>query len=747
MFNKLLRVSAERDSTVRHHRVAAAALTSALLASVSGAGIAHGQDGAPGPVSAAKDEEGLADIIVTGTKRGRGEALQDAAVSATALGEEQIKTLFTATISDLGATAPNVQLKPEGATLPGTANFYIRGTGVAGSVPSDDPAVAVVIDGMPLGTTIGVLTDTFDLEGVEIYRGPQGTLFGRNATGGAVVLRSRRPDDTFGVRLEATVGSYDQVEASGSIEGPLVANLNGKVAVLYKNRDGYLRNVTNGGRQGDQESLLVRPMLQFESGNGIDVTLIGEYGHIQGDGPSTRTRNSPFPANPSVTGKFETAQNFSGFSDVEWRHLIGEVNIEAGSGVVTSITAYRKLDQSSASDADGLSGTFFNVFGELNQNQFTQELRWSGDLGTLGQLTTGVFYFDQEYDYRERRQIAPPFAAAPRNIGGGGTIEQKAAAIFAEGSFELATDLELVVGGRYTYEKKSALISVVGVNCPSNPDFNGAINFGACVPGFSGSKSWKSFTPKIGLNFQISPDAFAYASWSRGFRSGGFNVRSTNPAVSPGPYRPEEVDAYEIGLKLDLADRRLRINSAAFYNKFSDLQRTAIDNQARQTILNAASATIWGLESEVTALVTPELTVRGNVGYTNASYDSFVGIPRGAIRPIKDLMLVNVPELSFGLGANYAVTFNDGNRLTARVSYSYVDKVAHNDINTLIEPSHDNVDTSLSFEMPKYGAEISIFGKNIFNVYYNAFSFKLGASTPSFASAPATYGIRLSLKY
>lgn len=691
--------------------------------------------------------QAIDDIIVTGTKRGRGEALQDAPVSATALGEEQIQDLFTANISDLGATAPNVQLKAEGATLPGTANFYIRGTGVAGSVPSDDPAVAVVIDGMPLGTTIGVLSDTFDLEGVEIYRGPQGTLFGRNATGGAVLLRSRRPSNEFGVRLQATLGSYDQVEASGSVEGPIVGRLNGKVAILYKDRDGYLRNVTNGGRQGDQESLLVRPMLRYDSDAGVDVTLIGEYGRIKGDGPSTRTRDSNISGSPSVTGKFETAQNFAGFSDVEWRHVIGEVNIDAGSGVVTSITAYREVDQRSASDADGLSGTFFNVFGELDQRQFTQEIRWSGELSDFAQLTVGAFYFDQHYSYRERRQLAPPFAAAPRNVGGGGMVDQQAGAIFAEAAFDLTASLELVLGGRYTYEKKDAVISTIGVACPANPVFNGDINYGACIPNFADAKTWKNFTPKLGLNYEINPDTFVYASWSRGFRSGGFNVRSTNPAVSPGPYRPEKVDAYEAGMKLDLADRRLRINSAVFYNKFSDLQRTVIDNQARQTILNAASATIWGLETEVTAVATRDLKLTGNVGYTNASYESYIGIPPGATRPIGQLMLVNVPEWTFGLGANYSHTFDSSNILTARINYSFIDKVAHNDINTLIEPSHDEVDASVSFEIPRYGAEISVFGKNIFDVYYNTFSFKLGATTPSFASAPARFGVRVSLKY
>ena len=659
-----------------------------LVACALASGDAHAQDLAREEGEASSTE--IQDIVVTGTKRGKGEVLQEAAVSATALGENQIRSLHASNISDLGATAPNVQLRPEGATVPGTANFFIRGTGVVGSVPSDDPAVAVVVDGVPLGTTIGVLTDTFDLEGVEIYRGPQGTLFGRNATGGAVVLRSRRPSNTFGGRFEATLGAYDQVELSGSIEGPLTKRLNGKVAVLYKDRDGYLKNVTVDGRQGDLESVLVRPMLQFDPGTGIDITLIGEYGQMQGDGPSTRTLNSNIVGSPSVTGKFETAQNFSGFSDIEWHHLVGEVNIEAGSGIVTSITAYRELDQGSASDADGLSGTYFNVYGALAQHQFTQELRWSGDIGEFGQLTAGAFYFDQRYSYQERRQIAPPFAAGLRNIGGGGKIDQKAAALFAEVGINLSPGLELVLGGRYTYEKKDAVISIIGVDCPSNPDFNGTINFAACAPSFAGSKSWNNFTPKFGLNYKISPDAFAYASWSRGFRSGGFNVRSTNPAVSPGPYRPEKVDAYEAGLKLDLLGNHLRINTAAFYNKFTDLQRTAIDSQARQTILNAASATIWGVESEISAKLTNELTVNASTGYTNAKYDSFNGLPPGATRPVSELLIANVPEWTFGLGAQYRATLQNGDHIGARIQYSYIDKVAHNDINTLIEPSHDN---------------------------------------------------------
>ncbi len=708
--------------------------------------LATSPDSASGQ-STVTDDSRIEEIVVIGTKRGRGEVLQKAAVSATALGEAQIDKLFAANIADLGATAPNVQLKTEGATLPGTANFYIRGTGVAGSVPSDDPAVAVVIDGMPLGTTIGVLADTFDLEGVEIYRGPQGTLFGRNATGGAVLLRSRRPNETFGVRLEGTVGSFNQIEGSGSIEGTLATGLTGKIAALYKDRDGYLQNVTTGGRQGAQESLLIRPMLRFRPRDGVDFTLIAEYGHIQGDGPSTRTRNSNITGSPSVTGKFQTSQNFSGFSDVEWRHVIGEANIDVAGGTATSITAYRETDQSSASDADGLSGTYFNVYGALDQRQFTQELRWSGSLSEAIHLTTGVFYFSQSYDYRERRQLAPPFAAAPRNIGGGGTIDQKAAAIFAEGAAKLLPGLELVLGGRYTYERKQAVISTVGIACPTNPDFNGPINYAACVPNFRDSASFRNFTPKVGLNYQIAPNAFGYASWSRGFRSGGFNVRSTNPAVPPGPYQPEKVDAYEAGLKLDLADRRLRVNTAVYYNKFDNLQRTAIDNQARQTVLNAAEATIWGVESEITASVARGLTLSTNVGYTNASYNSFLGLPAGATRPIDELMFVNVPEWTVAAAANYSTSVSANIDLSGRVSYRYVDKVAYNDINTLIEPSYSLVDANLSLRLKRQDIELSIFGRNIFNTFYNSFAFNIGQTIPSFVGPPATYGLRVSFRH
>ncbi len=733
------------DGAVVNAPLSSRLAAAALLASALPLSAAHAQEAADG---ASNEENGaIADIVVIGTKKGRGETLQNVAISATAVGEQQIRDQFTPSISDLGNSAPNVQLKTEGNTLPGTANFYIRGTGVQGSVPSDDPAVTVVIDGMPLGSNIGVLGDTFDLEGVEIYRGPQGTLFGRNATGGAVVIRSRRPSGEFGVRGDVIVGNYDTVEVSGSVEGPLAPNLSAKLAVMYKDRDGFLRNVTTGGRQGDQESLIVRPMLRYDNDDGLDFTLIGEYGRIKGDGPSTRTRNSNIPGSPSVTGKFETAQNFAGFGNVEWRHLIGEANIDLAGGVFTSITAYREIDQSSASDADGLSGTYFNVYGALDGRQFTQELRWSGPIGEVLDLTAGAFYFNHDFDYRERRQIAPPFNATPVNRGGGGEIHQDAAAVFAEATFHLFDKLDLVAGGRYTYEKKRAAISVLGVDCPSNPDFDGAIDFDACVPGFNGSKSWNSFTPRLGLNSRLSPEVFLFASWSRGFRSGGFNVRSTNPAVVPGPYRPEKVESFEVGGKFDLLDRKLRINSAFFYNRFDDLQRTAIDAQARQTVLNAAKATIWGLELETTAAVTRSLTLSGNLGYTNASYDSFIGLPAGAVRPVKDLWMVHVPKWAWGVSANYSKTLANGDTFSARASYAYTGPMAYNDTNTITEPSRDRVDASLSYEIDDLGLELSVFGKNLFNSFYNVFGFNIGQTIPSWLGPPRQYGVRASFKF
>jgi iron complex outermembrane receptor protein len=735
-------------------QVLAASVALAALAAPS-ATLAAEQDeklqAKPAAESQSRDDTSplMDDIIVTGTKRAGGELLQKAAVSATALNSEQIDALHAVNISDLGSRAPNVNLRSEGSSTYGTANFFIRGAGVAGSVASDDPAVAVSLDGMTLGVNLGVLMDTFDISDVEILRGPQGTLFGRNATGGAVVIRSARPEEDFSVKLRATIGNFRQREISGSVTGAIVEGLNAKAAVLYKDRDGMYRSLVNGGRQGDRESLVIRPMIQLKpTGSGFDYTIISEFGRIRGDGPTLLAPNpGTFPTGGFTPRRFETAQDYDGYGNLDWWHVIGEGNASLFGGTLTSITTYRKLKVRTGVDSDGLSSLIYHNTSIFRQHQFSQELRWSGKLLDNVDLTTGLYYFDQNFTNFGQNifssALAPPLG---RNQGGAGEVSHQAFGAFAQADIEVVQGLKLSLGGRYSWEKKDALVATASVDCPVTTDLDAAIDYSLCTYRFDQGKSWSSFTPRVAVSWEAAPNAMLFASYSKGFRSGGFNIRSTNPAVSPGPYEPETVNAFEAGIKLDLADRRVRWNTSVFRNSFSDLQRTVIDSLGRQTVLNAANAKIWGVESELTLALLRSFVLSGSVGYTDASYDRFDGLV-GAARPVDQLKLVQVPKWTANITAVYDTQITDNISGKLNTSYTYLSKVAFNDVNTLFQAGYGLLDASASLKFDSSNVEVSIYGRNLTNKRYNVFGYVLGSSTPVFPAAPRTYGVQVSVEF
>jgi iron complex outermembrane receptor protein len=402
--------------------------------------------------------------------------------------------------------------------------------------------------------------------------------------------------------------------------------------VLYKEHGGYWENRTLGGKHGAAESLVIRPTLSYEDDN-LALTLITEHGSMKGDGAGVQTYFAdgvklfePFKDNFTLQDRTET-------SDLTWTNAIVEVVWDVFSGSLTSVLGYRELDQEFGSDLDGFLGDRFAwIDGTgLEQDQTSLEVRWAGQLSDKVSLTTGIHLFSQDYTYSERRLLSRVFDRRGRS-----TIDHSTASLFAQSDINLFEPLVLTLGGRYTRETKDAAVGIIGDPAATGgcrtvdlrnespgtsfDSLDATANLSDCKQPFKDKESWSNFSPKVGLAWTVNDDFMAYASFTRGFRSGGYNVRftSANPLTSPGPYNEEVVDAYELGFKSTILDGRFRFNFALFNNSFDDLQRTVLDSSGTQATLNAATATIKGAEIETVLLLTDNLVVEGSFGYTDS---------------------------------------------------------------------------------------------------------------------------------
>ncbi len=341
----------------------------------------------------------IEEIQVYGSKKNRAQQLQDVPVAISAFNESALDARQLITIEDLSFASPNVSLDQVGTT-PGVQNFSIRGLGINSSIPSVDPTVGLFMDGVYLGITAGVVVDTFDLESIEILRGPQGLLFGRNVTGGAVLLRSKRPTGEFGAKAKISYETGPQYTASASVEGPIAGDkLAGKLSMYYKDDDGYFDNIADPTRDvGAQETIMFRPSFVFNPSDNLDLTLIYEHGDMEGDGAVGQRALS---ANPSeVSDNIFAEIDEPGFVDINWDQVTFEANWDIGPGTLTNIFGYRKVDQNALSDVDASPLLLFHGDIIIEQDQISNELRYFGELTDQLDVTAGLYYFDQDIYYR-----------------------------------------------------------------------------------------------------------------------------------------------------------------------------------------------------------------------------------------------------------------------------------------------------------------------------------------------------------
>jgi iron complex outermembrane recepter protein len=675
----------------------------------------------------------IGDIIVTGTKTKNPENVQSVPLAVTAFGEASLEAFKIRDIQGLSFQAPNVSLDQVG-TSRGTANFTVRGIGINSSIPSIDPTVGVFVDGVFLGVNGGVVFDLFDLSSVEILRGPQGVLFGRNVTGGAVVINTGNPTEDFRGKFRAAVdGPIDSgrgganYTVSGVVSGPIIEDkLLFKVGAYYNKDEGYFRNLFDGSNHGAAETKILRGALEGRFG---ELTILGKLDYFTSDGDGPSGQNRGFFDRRSFDFSIDEPGFYS--NEIWTGSLTATWNV--GPGTLTNITGWRKFDSRTRGDIDATPLFLFHSNSATAQEQWSNELRYAISTDRFD-LVFGGFYFNQSLAYDESRELRRdlPIALRPPQFFGGGRQDHEVIGVFANMNYKLTDALTVLAGLRWNQETKDAGVTFITARPPCSflnntcPTGTAPFQPGVETNGFTDDVKFQNLSPKLGLQYEFGTSQ-VYGHWSRGFRSGGYNFRITNVAVFNRAFQQtgqlgfdeEQVDSYEIGGKFQTADGSLTLNVAGYVTKVGNMQREVnlADPGAGvvQNILNTADATIKGFEAEARMRVSPSLVFTANLGIIDANYDKILfDISGDGVVNDRDLALSIPRVVPYTIGAGFIHELNVGSsQFLTRVNYQYRDKSAYTDDNFGWLNDLSMLEANITWVTPVPGLSLSLYGRNL----------------------------------
>lgn len=731
-------------------------LVSALL-SVAWAGVAAAQE----PVADNEDASASGDIVVTAQKRS--ENIQDVPIAITAFSSDMLEQRGVSNPQDLQHGVPGLVFSdsPTGVGL-----VTVRGVGGAasrGSTPGRNPAVPVHANGVYLQSPAVMMQDFLDIERVEVLRGPQGTLYGRNAVGGSINVITKRPTRDLEGEVGFEIGNYDQRRVYGIVSGPLSDRLRARLAFAMEDRDGYVKNVVDPGddKLVNSNYSNVRATVEYDLTDNVMVTVVGYYYDQNGSGHTTRPRSLPpvdftlpsmynlvppgyEPASFSNSRRVQHDTRGDGFDRT--KGITGEISWDLGGVSLRSVTGYFNMRTGSTYDADGIDLPQVHSEGlfDSKYKSFSQELQLASDSGGPLKWLLGAYYYNERSSARILIDASTAFVPYVVDFLDPSRVKSRSAAIFGQVDYEVTDALTLTGGLRYTHDKmdvvRSGAFYLAGAPLFAYSD----------VPANDG---WKRATWKLGANYQFSRDIMAYLSYSRGYKSGGFNLQDTGAA-----FRPEILDAYEAGFKTDLIDRMLRLNGSLFYYDYKDKQEIRADITGFSVFENAGAATLYGAELEMLARITSNLSVDTSFSYLHSRYDRYnTADPENPAAGVQDLAgnnLTEAPKWQVHMGGQYDLPLGAGNgKISARVDYAFTDGKYVRAFNLPTDrlDSYSRTSARIWWESDNSRWHAELFVDNIENKdVVNSFS-----ETSPFAGnfhidtylPPRTYGFKLSHRF
>ncbi|MCE2721876.1 MAG: TonB-dependent receptor [Betaproteobacteria bacterium] len=682
----------------------------------------------------AKAEEKPEEIVVTATRRES--KLQDTPIAVTAFSESQLRASGITDLQGFSALVPGFVVGNQNGTV-GSANLTIRGVGTQVVGAGLDVNVAVYVDGvyMPRATT--TLQSFLDVQRIEILRGPQGTQFGRNATGGAVSITSKRPTKEFEASVDASFGDYGLFSTRASVSGPLDENVRGRISVMKSERDNYSFNITRGSRKRDGDSVGARGALEFTPTKDLTITLSGHYFEDKAFG--LFPLRNPFPAAGLIArGAVDTPDPFRFTSDVDPTSVLKDQSSTAtvvwnlDDVTLKSISAYQKSSLPRLLEVDGTAVVANTNRFYTNSDTFSQELqllsRGGGPLTWLG----GLYYLKEDAAQAQISIVnGTPTPEQAQQIG------TKAKAIFAQANYRFTDRFSASLGLRKTEDVKTLAAQLGGVPRAVT----------------ASSKKFSGTTPKFGLEYKPSDDVLLYTSVSKGYKSGGFPT--TTPFI---PFDPEELNAVEVGVKSSFDGGRLTLNVAAFDYDYKKLQIVQVGNfvlggTAATSDVITPNARNKGGEIELAWRPSSAALVTASLAFLNAKFTNSLVVTNTATNLPVNLQGLDVPrsprqQASFM--AQYRFSLDGLGALTPRLEYVYQDKVA---LNQFSDPKNNQgsyglTNVRLQWDLPGRNASIALWSKNISNTTYKTTS-NTAVTIGQFDvyGAPRTTGVDLRYRF
>jgi len=689
----------------------------ALLAGAAGiaslAAPVAAQDSAAADTAASAADEAPAesgDILVTA--RRRAERLLDVPVAVTAFDQADLQRTQALDLSGLQAAAPNLNLV-QGRGSAASANIFIRGLGQPDALQTFDPAVGIYVDGVYFSRIQGALLGLFDVERIEVLRGPQGTLYGKNTTGGAISIVSRKPDlNDVRAAGSAMYGSYDQVVLNGYVSAPIMTDRVAlSLAGQWDKRDGIVTDPRTGRKYNDRDSLTARGILRVQATDRFELILSGDYNRQRNaltlgyaTAPLLRTNftlgaQTLVPAQPYGAYNYQASTSFTGNEGQRLDHWGGSItaNVELSDALtLSSITAWRKLQPDLYIDIDATQAQLGDVFVGIDQRQFSQELQLKWDTEKFRGVF-GLFYLNENI---RSNQIAFAndlfaFGALPLIFQRVINDEQntKSYAAFGQATYDLTDRLSITGGLRYTkedrrYDRFTTTTSTLGALNNLTFRFPGSL---PAPLNLDNDISFDAWTPSVTLSFKPGANSQMYASASRGFKSGGFNGRANGLGdltlvVNGTPtlvtnFAPETVWTYETGAKASFADGRVYFAANVFMSDFKNFQaRVGGGAVGVFPVLNAGKMSIWGAEVEAVVKPTKAWTVRTSLGYLDAQYDEFNDgrrAPAFSCNPTGTKITCEpafAPPITFNVATDYRIDLGGAGSLTVGGDARFVDK-------------------------------------------------------------------------
>ena len=716
-------------------------------------------------VAAAQEEAGTGaggvDVIVVSAQK-RAESVQDVPLSVTAIPGERLEIAQLDDLSEIAGYTSGVYWENINISKP---QIYIRGFGTSSFDAGTDPSVAVFVDDMYLSRFSSLSMELMDIDRVEVLKGPQGTLFGRNAAGGVISVHTKRPSDEFEGKAEVGASNYGTFSGRATVSGPVIPGaVNGRLSFSSRNGDGYV-DIAGTPEDGfDTNRQAIRGQLDFLLSDSAHFLVTADAGRVregmwsmENSGPARAQIFPPFiGANQPTPGRFDEAYDFNGYQHTDTWGVSGRLEVDMPFGQLVSISAFRKSDLDELTDFDATSAdAIIRQFAE-EADSFQQEIRLSGG-DELEWLVGGYFFYEEVEREGEFFLGSENLFANLFNMGGAfstrdvRTIETMSYAAFGQVSYEFAPGLSLTLGGRYSYDDKSMDRSAmtVGADDSVNPFSE---TFDVMV-----EDDFDSFDYAVILDWAPNDNTLLYASYKTGYKSGGFQ---TDPVLNADAaritFQPESVDSIEAGIKSQWFNNSLIVNAAIFYNDYENLQFLAtvpLPNGSFSSLLaNVTGADAYGGEVEMQAAIGESIDLFAGYSYLNSTYDDGFSAANGT--DLSGEQTTRAPKHTFFVDISHTIPEFLGGSVTSRVGVKYtsafpLEATGSRPFN--IEEGYTLVDGSINYRPGDGAWTISLWAKNIADKEYRQHNITIptpgGVVSLDTWARPRTYGVDVSFDF